>query len=121
MGLEEILNQRLHWQISFIVLEGASRLLFAACFRAKKENKAKTGLINKSFEVGDTLSNDFNIDFFKESDLNNLSKEDNNYQEDEANGFLNKKTQVSQIDIDNTLKLKKKLIRIFAGKIIIFK
>lgn len=85
-----------------------SNLLFAAYHRAEEENKAETGVFSEdSSEVEHSSS--------KNSDIDDLSSEDEDHWEDEADDFPDRGAQASWIDIGNTSKVKKKLIRILAG------
>lgn len=98
-------------QSSPIGSEGTSNLLFAACRRAEEENKAETGdILEENLEVDHTSSEE-------DSDADSLLSEDDDYWEDEADGSPEKGTRSSWIDIGNTPKAKKKLIRILAGEV----
>ena len=105
--------------------EGASHLLFAACRRAKEENKAETGVIpEEKFEV------DANKTYLHSSsedsglDIDSLSSssedDDDDHWEDVAPGFQ-KETRSSWIDADSSPYAKEKLVKILAGDLPILK
>lgn len=85
----------------------------AACQKVEVENKAKTGLLDKIFEVGPISSEEKDSD----SNVNTISSKNNNHEENGANGFLEKGAQTSWINLGINTKAKKKLIRIFVKEV----
>lgn len=72
---------------SLIDLKGASYLLFIACYRVKKENKAKMSIVPEKKSEIDTNETYIQLSFkFKDSnlDIDNMfssSQDDNNHQD----------------------------------------
>lgn len=83
--------------------------MFAICCKVKAKNKAKNGVFSEeSLDVKHSSLE-------KNSDVDSLLYENEDYWEDETDG----RVQALWIDISNTLKAKKKLIRIFTNDITI--
>ena len=74
-----------------IGLEGASHLLFAACYRAKEENKTELGVILE--EASEVNANNNYICFLSE---NSNSDKDGSFNKDKDNNYWKDVADVSQ-------------------------
>lgn len=73
--------------MSLINLEKVSHLLFITYYKAQEQNKAKIGLINKTFKDKNNSSINSNINSSKNSNVNSTSIIDENNLKDMANMF----------------------------------
>lgn len=82
-------------------MEKASYPLFLSCHKIKKENKAKTGLINEDSKYENIFSDDkLNIDSLFNKDNNEKNK-------------TNRSSQTFWLDISNTSNIKKSSFKFF--------